>query len=171
MRQARLDSPLDFPGALFGIGATLDGNTAVLGAPGINEASVYVETNGTWALQQVIEGPVLNPEADFGTGLRVSGDVLLIGAYEDWRSPDLMQTGTAFVYRRGGSTWTEQADRRMAPGTNGIPLPAVAFQRFSNLAAIGKVGSTTTFVMGSPGLSDPASRASALGCVYTATLN
>jgi hypothetical protein len=59
----------------------------------------------------------------------------------------------------------------MAPGSNGIPLPAVALQRFANLATIAKVGSTTTFVMGSPGLSDPATRRSSLGGVYAATLN
>lgn len=170
-QQARFDSPVGAPFALFGIGVSLDGDTAVVGAPGINAATVYVRSNGAWSLQQMIEGPVLNEDGDFGTGLKLSGDTLLVTAYEDFRASDGLQTGRAFVYRRGGSTWTDQADLTMEPGSNGIPAPAVNIQRFGNVVTMAKVGSATEFVMGSPGLSDPSAQIGSEGGVYTAILN
>ena len=170
-QQARLESPILAQDVLFGTGVSLDGSTAAVGAPAVDIASVYVQNSGFWTLQQQITGPVLNPDADFATSLKVIGDVLLIGAYEDFRPSDELQTGTAFVYRRGGSTWTEQNDLRMAPEENKLPGPAVSNQRFANLVTMTHIGSTTLFVMGSPGLSNPALREAAVGGVYTTIVN
>lgn len=170
-QQARFEPAIDTQDALFGTGVSLDGSTAAVGAPGIGIASVFTQSNGSWTLQQQITGPVLNPDSDFSTSLKVIGDVLLIGAYEDFRSSDELQTGTAFVYRRGGSTWTEQNDLRMAPEQNGLPGPGVSNQRFANLVTMTHIGSTTLFVMGSPGLNDPALQESSVGGVYTAIVN
>ncbi|HEX5233970.1 MAG TPA: hypothetical protein VFW25_01430 [Silvibacterium sp.] len=170
-QQANLQPPIVAQDAFFGTGVSLDRSTAAVGAPGIGTASVFSENNGPWALQQQITGPVLNSDSDFATNLKVIGDVLLIGAYEDFRSSDELQTGTAFVYRQGGSTWTEQSDLRMAPEQNGLPGPGVANQRFANLVTMTHIGSTTLFVLGSPGLSNPALREGSVGGVYTTILN
>jgi hypothetical protein len=170
-QQARFEPSIDTPDIFFGTGVSLDGNTAAVGAPGAGIASVFSQNNGSWTLQQQITGPVLNSDSDFATSLKIIGDVLLIGAYEDFRSSDELQTGTAFVYRRGGSTWTEQKDLRMAPEQNGLPGPGVANQRFANLVTMTHIGSTTVFVMGSPGLSNPALGEGSIGGAYTAIIN
>jgi hypothetical protein len=47
----------------------------------------------------------------------------------------------------------------------------VNIQRFGNVVAIARIGSATEFVMGSPGLSDPAARIGSEGGVYTAVLH
>lgn len=170
-QQARFEPSIDTQDALFGTGVSLDGNTAAVGNPGVGIASVFTENSGFWTLQQQITGPVLNSDSDFATSLKVIGDVLLIGAYEDFRSSDELQTGTAFVYRRGGSTWTEQADLLMAPEQNGLPGPGVANQRFANLVTMTHIGSTTLFVIGSPGLSNPALQEGSVGGAYTTIVN
>ena len=170
-QQSRFESPVLAADELFGTGVSLDGSTAAVGAPVADIASVYIQNSGFWTLQQQITGPVLNPDGDFATSLKVIGDTLLIGAYEDFRSSDQLQTGTAFVYRRGGSTWTEQQDLRMAPEQNGLPGPGVNIQRFANLVTMTHIGSATLFVLGSPGLSNPDLQEASVGGVYTAIVN
>lgn len=170
-QHARFESPILAQAVLFGTGVSLDGSTAAVGAPVVDIASVYVQNSGVWTLQQQITGPVLNPDGDFATSLKVTGEVLLIGAYEDFRSSDQLQTGTAFVYKRGGNTWTEQQDLRMAPEQNGLPGPGVNIQRFANLVTMTHIGSSTLFVLGSPGLSNPDLQEASVGGVYTALVN
>jgi hypothetical protein len=163
--QVRFD-PVDVVEAgLFGECVSLDGDTVAIGAPRPCEAEIFVSNKGTWALQAIIGGP---DDSDFGTSLKVIGDLLMVTAYDDF-SPLGVQSGDAFVYTRGGSTWTEQPSLYMAPGVNGIPGPAEDRQRFGNLAAMAKAGSKTIFVFGSQLYSNP--NASHVGAVYTATLN
>ena len=162
---ARLDPPDPVPLGLYGQCVSLDGGTAVIGAPNPNEADVFVLNQGAWSLQQVIAGP---DESDFGTSVNVLGDTLMVTAYEDV-SPIGFQSGTAHFYTRGGSNWTERSDLLMAPGVDGIPGPAQDRQRFGNFAAMTRVGSRTIFVFGSQTFSLPG--VPQLGAAYTATLN
>jgi len=92
----------------------------------------------------------------------------LVTAYEDF-NPAGVGTGDAFVFTRGGSTWTQQANLYMAPGFDGIPGPGEVRQRFGNLATMTKDGSRTVFILGSPTFSNP--DAPQIGAVYTAILN
>lgn len=165
LQQARLDPPDPIPAGLYGQCVSLDGNTAVIGAQRANEADVFVLSLGVWSLQQVIDGP---DDSDFGTSVNVLGDMLMVTAYEDV-SPAGFQSGTAHLYMRGGSTWTERLDLLMAPEVDGIPGPAQDKQRFGNFAAMTRAGSQTIFVFGSQTFSNP--DAAQVGAVYTATLH
>ncbi len=163
--QVRFD-PVDVvPAGLFGQFVSLDGSTVAIGAPRPCEAEIFVNNNGAWALQTIIAGP---EDSDFGTSLKVIGDLLMVTAYDDV-DPSGVQSGDAFIYARGGSTWTEQPSLYMAPGFDGIPGPAEDLQRFGNFATMTKAGSKTIFVIGSQLYSNP--NASRVGAVYTATLN
>jgi len=164
-QQTRLDPPDPVPAGLYGQFVTLDGTTAVVGAPNPSEADVYVQNNGVWSLQALIVGP---EDSDFGTSVKVIGDLLLVTAYDDIATTGIF-SGDAFIYTRGGSTWTEQPSLYMAPGVNGIPGPGQDLQRFGNFAAVAKTGSRTIFVISSQTYSNPNARA--VGAVYTATLN
>ncbi|HLX68809.1 MAG TPA: FG-GAP repeat protein [Verrucomicrobiae bacterium] len=169
-QQVRFDPMDDEPEqGLFGELVSLDGNTAVIGEPEASEALIFVSNNSnntnTWSLQAKLEGP---DDSDFGTGIKVIGDLLLVTAYEDF-NPAGVGTGDAFVFTRGGSTWTQQANLYMAPGFDGIPGPGEVRQRFGNLATMTKDGSRTVFILGSPTFSNP--DAPQIGAVYTAILN
>ena len=164
-QQTRLDPSDPTAAALYGICVSLDGSTAVVGAERPSEADVFVNNNGTWSQQALVHGP---DDSDFGTSLKVIGDMLMVTAYDDFASNGF-QSGDAFIYMRGGSTWTEQADLYMAPGVHNIPEPAQGQQRFGNFATMTKNGSQTIFVIGSQTYSNPT--ASLIGAVYTATLN
>lgn len=161
---ARLDPGHIVPFALYGQSVSLDGNTIVVGDQQPSEAEVFVDQNGMWSLQQILVGP---EDSDFGTQVRVIGDLLMVTAYEDV-SPAGVQSGTAHAYTRGGSTWTEQTDLLLAPGVHGIPGPPQGGQRFGNLAAMTKNGSETVFVFSSQTYSTDT--ALHVGAAYTAIL-
>ncbi len=168
-QQARLDPRDDVPFGLYGLCVSLDGGTVVIGAERPSEAEIFVNDHGTWGLQQIVAG---EDDSDFGTSVSVLGDTLMVTAYEE-KSPAGFQSGVAHLYKRGGSTWTEQQDLLMAPGVHGFPGPGQDRQRFGNCAAMTRSGSVTRFVFGSPTYSpnflDPTLRA--FGGVYTSTLN
>ncbi len=164
-QQARLDSSNPIAAGLYGQCVSLDGNTAAVGAQRPNQVEVFINSNGTWSHQALIDGP---DDSDFGTSVKVIGDLLMVTAYDDV-NPDGIQSGDAFIFTRGGSTWTAHADLYMAPGVNGIPGPAQDKQRFGNFATVTKNGSQTIFVIGSQLYSNP--NAARVGAVYTATLN
>ncbi len=163
--QARLDPVDDVAFGLYGQDVSFDGNTAVIGAPRPNEAEVFVENNGTWSLQAIIPGP---DDSDFATSVKIIGDLLMITAYDDVNT-DGVFSGDAFVYTRGGSTWTEQTSLYASPGIDGIPGPAVDKQRFGNLAKMTKAGSQTIFVWGSQTYST--ATLPQCGALYTAVLH
>lgn len=179
-QQARLDpsDPLVFGN--YGDDVSVDGNTAVIGGPIANEVDAYISVNGSWSQQAHLIVPDASPDGstdtNFGTSLKVIGDVLMVGAYDDVNAEGV-QTGKAYVYTRGGSTWTEHPDLEMAPGDNNFPGPAESFQRFANFATMTRLGSQMLFVIASHTFSDPAIDSTNLlttlhvGAVYTATLN
>lgn len=164
-QEARLDASDPSAAALYGQCVSLDGNTAVVGAQRPNEVHVFVNNNGSWSEQALLNGP---DDSDFGTSLKVIGNMLMVTAYDDVNTIGV-QSGDAFVFTRGGSTWTAQPDLYMAPGVHNIPGPAQGLQRFGNFATMTKAGSQTIFVMGSQTYSNP--DALHVGAVYTATLN
>lgn len=163
--EARLDPSDPSVAALYGQCVSLDGNTAVVGAQRPDEVYVFVNNNGTWLQQAILSAP---DDSDFGTGLKIIGDLLMVTAYDDV-NPNGIQSGDAFIFTRGGSTWSAHADLYMAPGVNGIPGSAQDKQRFGNFATMTKAGSQTIFVIGSQLYSNP--DALRVGAVYTATLN
>jgi hypothetical protein len=102
----------------FGFSLALDGDTALVEAPGADPGSVYVfERTGTaWNQQANI--------AVNGSGLdgqvALSGSTAVVGAPGDTVGADIGQ-GSAYVFVRSGATWTQQArliDDEGAPSDN-----------------------------------------------------
>jgi hypothetical protein len=117
-QQAKLSGDVSVPGAdgltfdYFGYAVAVSGDTAIVGAPrdsfGVyfNNGSVYVylRSGSSWDLQTK-----LTPDADaqlsqFGAAVALSGDVALIGAYDDDEG-----RGAAYVFTRSGVNWSQQA--------------------------------------------------------------
>jgi hypothetical protein len=103
-------------GDLFGNSVDVDGDTAVVGAAqGFSAMStkgavfVYTRAGSAWALQQQLLSSDLEFNDYFGRDVSVSGDTLVAGAFGDRvGGQDLPGQGSAYVFRRAGSTWTEQ---------------------------------------------------------------
>jgi hypothetical protein len=104
--------------ARFGGSVDVDGDTAVIGAPGAfgyGGAYVFVRSGGTWTLQQTlfVTAP-LGAEGDsFGAAVAVSGDRVIVGAPGEDNRPivgGFQDRGAAYVFTRSGEHW-QQTDR------------------------------------------------------------
>lgn len=105
---------------LFGTSVSVDGDTALIGAPGDdgNNGSVYVYTrSGTnWTQQQKLTASDPGVYKSFGVSISLNGDTALIGA-DDY--PPLDNSGAAYVFIRTGTTWTQQAKLLASDGVAG----------------------------------------------------
>lgn len=112
-------------GDCFGFMVSLDGDTALIGADwdddnGNNSGSAYVFTctGTTWTQQAKLLPSDGAAEDDFsGGGVCLSGDTALIGAELD--DDNGVDSGSAYVFTRTGTTWTQQAKLLASDGTAG----------------------------------------------------
>lgn len=101
-------------GDTFGLAVSLDGDTALIGAPhnadnGLNSGSAYVfiRTGTTWTQQAKLLPPDGGEDDIFGASVSLSGDSALIGAWND--DDNGINSGSVYVFTRTGTTWTQQA--------------------------------------------------------------
>ncbi|AVP96379.1 hypothetical protein C7S18_03865 [Ahniella affigens] len=124
-RQQKIDPPVPETNAGFGSSVSISGNTLVIGSPlsttsdgnASGAAYVYLRTGSTWALQQALDPAARNAGDRFGTSVDVEGDNLIVGS----RLGDATNTsqGTAHVFTRSGSVWTEQQRLTASDGVSG----------------------------------------------------
>jgi uncharacterized repeat protein (TIGR01451 family) len=132
----------------FGYSVSIYGDTVVCGAPGpfitINGwAYVFVRAGTTWTQQQKLVASDGAPSDQFGQDVAAAGDTVVIGAYRD-NTPGGEDAGSAYVFVRSGSSWSEQ-QKLLAPD-------GAAFDRFA--IAVSIVGGTV--VVGVPFDATPA---------------
>lgn len=100
------DSPFDS----FGYAVDVDGDTAVIGAPGIQArggaAYVYVRSGAGWRKQATLQAPDGAVNDTFGFSVTVDGDTAVVGSVYD--APG----GSAYVFRRTGAVWALEAKLR-----------------------------------------------------------
>jgi len=97
----------------FGFAVALDGDTALVGSPGDDDAgsvsgSAYVFTrNGSvWTPQAKLTALDAGLMDEFGFSVSLSGSTALIGARFDDHAGS--GSGSAYVFTRTGSVWTQQ---------------------------------------------------------------
>jgi len=107
---------------LFGSSVSLSGNTALIGAigdddNGVDSGSIYVFIrNGTsWTQQTKLLASDGASEDMFGWSVSLSGDTALIGAVDD--DDNGADSGSAYVFTRNGTTWTQQAKLLASDGS------------------------------------------------------
>jgi hypothetical protein len=90
----------------FGYCVDIDGDYAIVSSFADNSyaASAYIfkYDGSTWSEQQKLTASDAEPSDHFGR-VSISGEYALIGAYGDNSN-----TGSAYIFKRSGSTWTEQ---------------------------------------------------------------
>ncbi len=109
-QQAKLTASESSAGDNFGNSVSIAGETALIGVQyddddGSSSGSAYVFTRSgtTWTPQQKLTASDAVTSDHFGVSVSVSGDTALIGA-----SGDDSNTGSAYVFTRTGTTWSQQ---------------------------------------------------------------
>ena len=121
----------------FGTSVALDGDTAVIGAPGEDDdgidsgaAYVFVRVSGTWSRQTKLTAGADGAAGDsLGISVALDGDTVVVGAYLDDREDDATTTdvdetavdaGSAYVFTRDADavpiSWSRQAKLTAADG-------------------------------------------------------
>ena len=118
-----------------------DGDTALIGAGGFGRykgaAFVFTRSGSTWTQQDgKLTGDGEEGEGAFGDSVALSanGKTAVIGAYQDDG-----HRGSAFVFARSGSTWTQQGEKLRGTGLEGYGAfgKTVAVSADGNAALIG----------------------------------
>jgi hypothetical protein len=120
-QQAKLTAADAAAGDEFGLSVALSGDTAIVGALGDDDAgsqsgSAYVFTRSgtTWTQQAKLTAADAAAGDYFGISAALSGDTAIVGAHGDDDAGD--SSGSAYVFTRSGSTWTQQAKLTAADG-------------------------------------------------------
>jgi hypothetical protein len=101
------------------------GDTVVVGVPhddhsGLTWAGsvlVFVRSGSGWSEEAQLHASDAEAGDEFGTGVALSGDTLIIGAGSDDHSA-LTGPGSAYVFVRSGASWSEQAKLTASVPTN-----------------------------------------------------
>lgn len=103
-------------GGWFGVAVSIDGDTALIGD---QTGSAYVFTrNGTvWTQQAILLASDGEGGDYFGQSVCLNGDTALVGAYND--DDNGIDSGSAYVFTRTGTNWTQQAKLLASDGAAG----------------------------------------------------
>jgi len=110
----------------FGMSVSLDGNTALIGTPnwipypqtsGPGYAYVFSNNGTTWTQQAKLSAQDGTKGDLFGMSISLDGDTALIGA--PWDDDNGTSSGSAYVFTRTGTTWTQQQKLTASDGTAG----------------------------------------------------
>ena len=109
---------------MFGTCVALDGDTALIGAvlgngnaPSSGSAYVFTHTGTTWTQQQKLIASDGAANDQFGCYVSLYGDTALIGAC--WDDDNGVDSGSAYVFTRTGTTWTQQQKLTASDGAAG----------------------------------------------------
>jgi hypothetical protein len=109
--EAKLFAPDGGPGDRFGVSVSLDGDTVLIGADSdvglAGSAYVFVRTGGAWVQQAKLVASDGASQDHFGISVALDGNTAVIGAWLDDDHGNA--SGSAYVFTRAGSVWTERA--------------------------------------------------------------
>jgi hypothetical protein len=120
--QQKLNIPTGANGDSFGNSVAIEGNTlvggalqysAVVGQPAFGAAYPYEFNGSTWVSQGRLTASDGATVDRFGYSVAVSNNVIAVGAREDDTTLGGPDAGSAYIFTRSGSTWTEQ--QKLAP--------------------------------------------------------
>lgn len=101
-------------GDAFGSSVAVSGTRIVVGAPGedgptnsvsgAGAAYVFVHNGVQWTLEATLRAADATADDAFGTAVSIDGDVVVVGA----PGTQLGDLGAAYVFRRNGTTWSQE---------------------------------------------------------------
>ena len=106
----------------FGCSVAVSGNYAVVGAYGDDDngdksgsAYVFHRDGGTWTEQAKLLASDGESGDEFGRTVAISGDYIIAGAHDDDDNGE--DSGSAYIFHREGSVWSQQAKLTASDGT------------------------------------------------------
>ena len=106
----------------FGENVKLSGNTIAIGAPsdqnGIGAVYIFQKTGNQWTEQAKVMASDPTPESFFADSIALGQDLLVSGADLGF-VPAVGSAGAAYVFRRTGKSWTQEAKLIASNPTNG----------------------------------------------------
>lgn len=134
--------------SFFGSSVAISGDTAIIGAYGANvggnplgAAYVFVRTGGAWIEQQKLVAADGASGDFFGISVAINGETAIVGARFDDLGAGTDQ-GSAYVFVRSGSTWTQQQKLTAANAVNNDRLGwSVAVN--GETAVVGAIGTNS----------------------------
>ena len=93
----------------FGYSVAISGDTVIVGAfdeSSAGAAYIFTRTGSTWTQQQKITASDIQSNDDYGISVSIDGDTVIVGSW--WEDTTASGAGSAYIYTRSGSTWTEQ---------------------------------------------------------------
>lgn len=113
IQQAHLKPSDGTIGNRFGGSIDIDGDTAIVGAIGLDYsplggAYIYVRNGTTWNEQVKLTRSDAEMKEEFGSDVDIDGDTVIVGAMRDKVGANIDQ-GSAYVFSRIGNVWTEQS--------------------------------------------------------------
>jgi len=150
-QQAKLTADDGAAGDISGVSVSLseDGTTALVGAPSQPTAAVptggayvFVRSGGNWSQQAKLTADDGAEWDSFGVSVSLSrdGTTALVGAFLD-DAPVGQDAGSAYVFVRGGSSWSQQAKLTADDAAEGDCLgSSVSLSGDGNTALVGAAG-------------------------------
>ena len=122
-QQAKLTPGGGSTGEHFGAAVAMSGDRIAIGADqagfGAGAVYVFVRSGASWVQEARLSAGDAAPRDAFGTSVALDADTLVAGApIKRTGAAGSYANGAAYVFSRGGGTWTQQA-RLTASGANG----------------------------------------------------
>jgi len=112
--QAKLTASDGAANDLFGNSVAIDGDTIVVAAlwhdgnsTDVGKAYVFTRNATTWTEQAKLTASDGAASDQFGSSVSIAGDTVIVGAWQD--DDNGADSGSAYIYTRTETTWTEQA--------------------------------------------------------------
>ena len=153
--QAKLTARDAGAGDRLGFSVSLLGDTAVIGAlydthaggTGAGSAYVFVRSGTIWTEQAKLTASDATDIDSFGSSVSLSGDTAVVGA-SDAAAAGVADAGSAYVFVRSGTTWTEQA-KLVASDPEYFDSFGYSVSVSGNTAVVGAWGDDVGGVLGS----------------------
>ncbi|HLM62536.1 MAG TPA: FG-GAP-like repeat-containing protein, partial [Pyrinomonadaceae bacterium] len=101
----------------FGHSVAVSGDSLIIGSGSQgSSAYIFVRSGSTWQHQQKLTAS--DGAAGFSTSVAISGDSVIIGAQGDNIGSNSLQ-GSAYIFTRNGTTWTQQQKLVATDGARG----------------------------------------------------
>jgi len=135
--------------AEFGTAVALDGDRAVVSAPGYGTADersmgmayAFARADGEWTLEARLAPSDLDNDDRFGTAVALDGETALVGAARD-EGPGGGDAGTAYLFTRREDGWAETA-KLVSPSFDGTGLGTTGALG-DDFATVGALDATET---------------------------
>ena len=124
--QARLvaSSPSSFDD--FGFSVAIEGNTAVIGAQGVDNAApnsgaayVFVRSGNSWSQQAKLTASDGGNADSLGRAVAISGDTVVVGSMFDDLNSTTTDSGSAYVFVKPGGGWSNATEDAKLTASDG----------------------------------------------------